>query len=75
MTHSGFFFPAQFGAVGDGRHNDTAALQHAIDACTRAGGGTVLVPAGTYRIGTLVLASHLRLVLDAGFSFSRGNHL
>ena len=66
MTHSGFFFPAQFGAVGDGRHNDTAALQHAIDACTRAGGGTVLVPAGTYRIGTLVLASHLRLVLDAG---------
>src|SRR5690242_6329307 len=37
-----------FGAKGDGKTLDTAALQAAIDACTGAGGGTVLVPAGTF---------------------------
>lgn len=35
-----------FGAVGDGRANDAPAIQRAIDACSEAGGGTVLVPAG-----------------------------
>ena len=34
---------------------DTAALQTAIDTCTRDGGGTVLVPAGTFQIGTVEL--------------------
>jgi polygalacturonase len=35
-----------FGAKGDGKSLDTVALQAAIDACTRDGGGTVLVPSG-----------------------------
>jgi len=39
-----------FGAKGDGKALDTAALQTAIDTCTRDGGGTVLVPAGTFHI-------------------------
>ncbi len=39
MTHSGFISPLQFGAVGDGRHSDTAAMQRAIDACAQAGNG------------------------------------
>jgi hypothetical protein len=40
-----------FGAVGDGVTDDTAAIQAAIDAITKTGngsGGTVLLPAGTY---------------------------
>jgi len=40
-----------FGAVGDGTTDDTLAIQAAIDALSQAGvGGTVLLPAGTYKI-------------------------
>lgn len=54
-----------FGAKGDGKTLDTAALQAAIDACTRDGGGTVLVPAGTFVIGTTALKSNVTLHLAA----------
>ena len=50
-----------FGAVGDGVTNDTAAVQRAIDA-----GGTVVFPPGTYLCGTLYLKSHGGLKLEAG---------
>jgi polygalacturonase len=54
-----------FGARGDGATLDTAALQAAIDACHGDGGGTVLVPAGTFLIGTTELKSHVTLHLAA----------
>src|SRR5688572_2754794 len=54
-----------FGAKGDGKTLDTAALQAAIDACTRDGGGTVLVPAGVFHIGTVELKSNVTLHLAA----------
>jgi polygalacturonase len=38
----------EFGAVGDGNVLNTGRLQDAIDACARAGGGTVRFPAGIY---------------------------
>lgn len=37
------------GAVGDGRADNTAAFQKALDEAGRAGGGTVYVPGGLYR--------------------------
>jgi hypothetical protein len=37
-----------FGAVGDGEHNDTAAVQAALDASSAAPGSTVLFPPGAY---------------------------
>lgn len=40
--------PLDFGAVGDGAHDDTDGVQAAMDACI--GGGTVHVSAGTYLI-------------------------
>ena len=54
-----------FGAKGDGTTLDTAALQAAIDACHAAHGGTVLVPAGVFVIGTAELKSNVTLHLAA----------
>ena len=56
-----------FGAVGDGVHDDTAAIQSAIDSCCAHGGGRVLLPGGrVYRTGMLRLGSHLDFHLEAG---------
>jgi polygalacturonase len=56
----------EYGAMGDGRTKDTAAIAKAIAACSKAGGGTVNVPAGRYLTGPIVLKSHVTLNLDAG---------
>lgn len=53
------------GAAGDGATLDTVAVQAAIDAAHAAGGGTVLVPAGDFLVGTLELKSHVTLHLAA----------
>lgn len=55
-----------FGALGDGATKDTAALQRALDACAVAGGGEVLVPAGTYLIGSVQLGARTTLRLAEG---------
>ncbi|GAA4086019.1 right-handed parallel beta-helix repeat-containing protein [Nonomuraea soli] len=39
------------GAKGDGVGNDTGALQRAVEKITAAGGGTLDIPAGVYKIG------------------------
>ena len=55
----------QFGAVcGDALQ--TAAIQNAIDACFAAGGGEVVVPAGTFVTGGIRLRSGVTLHLLAG---------
>jgi hypothetical protein len=55
----------QYGAKGDGTALDTAAVQAAIDACHQNGGGIVLVPAGTFQIGTVELKSNVTLHIAA----------
>jgi hypothetical protein len=56
----------RFGAVGNGRTPNAAALQKAVDACGAAGGGTVVVPPGRYLTGAVSLRSHVHLHLSAG---------
>ncbi|MGA2541037.1 MAG: glycosyl hydrolase family 28 protein [Verrucomicrobiota bacterium] len=53
------------GATGNGTVKDTAAFQKALDACA-AGGGEVVVPAGNYLIGSVVIGSHTTLRLEKG---------
>jgi polygalacturonase len=55
-----------FGAAGDGKTLDTAAVQAAIDAATAAHGGTVLIPAGDFLIGTIEMKSDVTLHVSAG---------
>ncbi|HET9189801.1 MAG TPA: glycosyl hydrolase family 28-related protein [Rudaea sp.] len=52
---------ADFGAVGDGVADCTAAFQAALNAVSTAGGGCVTVPNGSYVVGALTLASNVRL--------------
>src|SRR3984957_655886 len=55
-----------FGATGDGKTLDTAAVQAAVDACAADQGGTVMVPAGSFVIGTIELKSNVTLHISAG---------
>ena len=48
-----------FGVIGDGLTNDTAALQAAINA---SAGGVLYLPAGVYRCSTLSLVANLTLI-------------
>ena len=57
------YFITDFGAVGDGKTLNTAAIQNAIDTCTSAGGGQVIVPAGRFLSGTICLKSNVELHL------------
>lgn len=62
----GMFDIRDFGAAGDRKTLDTAAIQAAINRCRDAGGGTVVVPAGTYLTGTLRLYSNIHLLVEKG---------
>jgi len=55
-----------YGARGDGKTVNTQAINKAVDACVEAGGGTVIVPAGTYLTGTIQMKSHVNLLLEKG---------
>lgn len=55
-----------FGATGNGRTVDTKAINDAIDAAAKAGGGTVYFPAGTYVSFSIRLKSNIALYFDQG---------
>jgi len=66
---SGVYNVVEYGAVGNGTTDDTAAIQAAIDAAaaatytSRTGGGLVWLPPNrVYLVGTLRLKHHVRLV-------------
>ena len=71
ITDIGFAIPASFnikdyGAKGDGTTLNTKFIQSAIDACAKAGGGTVSFPSGRFISGTIFLKSNVTLCLEPG---------
>ncbi len=56
----------KYGARGDGKTLDTAALQRAVDECTAAGGGVVYLSPGRYLSGTVILKDNVTFHLEAG---------
>ena len=64
--HAADFNIKSYGAKNDTTVLSTQALQQAINACSAAGGGRVVVPAGIYKIGTIWLKSHVHLYLEQG---------
>jgi len=56
----------RFGAKGDGVSLDSDAVNRAIEACAKSGGGQVRFPAGRYLCATIQLKSHSHLWLEAG---------
>jgi polygalacturonase len=65
-TSAPFFNIRSYGAAGDGKTVDTKAINDAIDAAARVGGGTVFFPAGTYLSYSIHLKSNIALYLGQG---------
>ena len=65
-------FPARdfpitnFGARAGGDFDNTEAMRKAIEACNRAGGGRVVVPAGVFLTGAIHLKSNVNLHVSEG---------
>ena len=56
----------KFGAIADGYFLNTKAINGAIDAMSKKGGGVVLVPSGLWLTGPIVLKSNVNLHIAAG---------
>jgi polygalacturonase len=65
-AHSQTFNIKDYGAIADSKTINTAALQKAVDACNKNGGGMVYVPAGKFITGTFHLKNNVNLHLETG---------
>jgi polygalacturonase len=54
----------KYGAVADGITLNSAAINRAITECSQKGGGVVVVPAGLWSTGPLVMKSNVNLHID-----------
>ncbi|MFT2009092.1 glycoside hydrolase family 28 protein [Pontibacter sp. 13R65] len=65
--HERVFNIKDFGAIGDGKTDNANAIQRAIDACSAAGGGRVIIPGGsTFMAGPFDLKSFVEFHVEAG---------
>ena len=66
MLQAKIYNVKDFGAVGDGQHIDSEAINQAIVQAAREGGGTIYIPAGEYACYSIRLANHIHLYLEQG---------
>lgn len=71
----GKFNVRDYGAKGDGTTLESSSIQKAIDACTNAGGGQVIFPAGKYLSGTIMIKDNVTLVLEKDALILGSTHL
>jgi polygalacturonase len=62
----GYYNVLDYGARGDDKTNNTKAINAAIEAAVRNGGGTVYFPAGKFLSFTIRMKSNISLYLDQG---------
>lgn len=55
-----------FGAKSDGETLNTEAINKAIEACSKLGGGRVVIPAGFWLTGPIVLQDNINLHIESG---------
>lgn len=63
---TGHYNITAYGAVKNTGKTCTKAVQTAVDACNVNGGGDVIIPTGTFIIGTVHLKSNVHLYLQSG---------
>ena len=63
---SGNYDITRYGAVPNNGELCTGAINKAVEVCSDNGGGTVIVPSGTFISGTIILKSKVTLHLDPG---------
>lgn len=55
-----------YGAIADGNTLNSVAINKAIAACAAGGGGTVIIPRGSYVTGPIIMKSNINLHLQEG---------
>lgn len=55
-----------YGAIADGMTLNSVAINKTIDECAKRGGGTVLIPRGSYVTGPIIMKSNINLHLAKG---------
>lgn len=60
------FSIVNYGAIADGMTLNSAAINKTIEACASQGGGTVLIPQGSYVTGPIIMKSNINLHLAKG---------
>jgi polygalacturonase len=66
LAKQSLFNVQEFGAINDGINLCTRAINDAIEACSQAGGGIVVLSPGKYLCGTIKLKSNVHIKLESG---------
>ncbi|WP_447642964.1 MULTISPECIES: glycoside hydrolase family 28 protein [Chitinophagaceae] len=74
VVAQGFYDVTKFGAARDSSTIATKAIQKAIAAAQKHGGGTVYFPAGKYLTGPIHLVSNITIFIDAGAELHFSDH-